>query len=918
MDKVFNPSEIEQRWADKWEKDGLYQPQTGQPNYAITLPPPNVTGTLHMGHGFQMTLMDTLIRYHRMRGAKTLWQPGTDHAGIATQMVVERELGRDNITRHDLGREAFIERVWDWKAQSGNIITNQIRRLGASLDWTRERFSMDDTLSKATTEAFIRLYRDGKIYRGKRLVNWDPKLNTAISDLEVVNKESQGSLWHIRYPLSDNSGSVVIATTRPETLLGDTAVAVHPEDERYAELIGKSIRLPLCNRDIPIIADEEVDREFGSGCVKITPAHDFNDYEMGRRHDLPSITIFTFDGHLNDNTPSEYQGLERFAARKKIIADLTEQDCLVKTEPHTLNIPMGDRSGVVIEPMLTDQWFIRMEELAEPAINAVNTGELKFTPANWQKTYCQWLENIQDWCISRQLWWGHRIPAWYDDNGKPYIGYNEADVRSHYQLNDDITLTQDNDVLDTWFTAALCPFSSLGWPEKTPDLADFYPNNVLVTGFDIIFFWVARMVMMGLYFCQQVPFKEVYIHGLIRDSQGQKMSKSKGNVLDPIDLVDGIALEPLIEKRTFGLMQPKMAEKVAKQTRKEFPAGINPHGTDALRFTYCALASTGRDINFDMGRIEGYRNFCNKIWNATRFILMQTEEIDITPCEFVNVADQWVVSELNKLTKLTEQHLSNYRFDLLASCLYEFTWNEFCDWYLELAKSQLNNPDSTTEQKASSCYTLISCLEKLLRLMHPIMPFITAEIHQTISAKMGLSEQDIMTCPYPEYQAELDNIAATEQVAWLKELVNGIRNIRGEIGVSPAKQAPLICISTDQKDPQRLEQWQTALEALAKVESITWQQDRTQLPPAATTLIKQLEIHIPLADLIDKEQELNRLTKEINKLEKEYQASKQRLENENYVKKAPAAVVEKEQQKCQQAQEKLAKLKSKQEEIKAL
>ncbi len=911
MEKTFNPTAIESRWAEAWESQGLYQPhsQSNATPYAITLPPPNVTGTLHMGHGFQMTLMDALIRRKRMQGCNTLWQPGTDHAGIATQMVVEREIAREKLTRHDLGREPFLKRVWEWKAQSGSTITSQVRRLGASLDWTRERFSMDDNLSHATQQAFIQLHKDGLIYRGKRLVNWDPKLQTAISDLEVINKESQGSLWHIRYPLSDQSGHLTVATTRPETLLGDTAVAVHPEDERYQALIGKTVDLPLTNRKITIIGDDEVDREFGTGCVKITPAHDFNDHQMGKRHELDLINIMTLDGHLNDNAPSAYQGLERFAARKQIVSDLEQAGLLEKIEPHTLQVPTGDRSGVVIEPMLTDQWFIDAKTLAQPAIDAVNQGDLRFTPANWSKTYLQWLDNIEDWCVSRQLWWGHRIPAWFDDTGNVYVGESEAAVREEHHLDLNIMLHQDPDVLDTWFTAALCPFASLGWPEQTPDLTQFYPNNVLVTGFDIIFFWVARMVMMGLYFLKQVPFKEVYIHGLIRDSQGQKMSKSKGNVLDPIDLIDGIDLESLIHKRTRTLMQPQMAAKIDKQTRKEFPDGIAAFGTDALRFTYCALASTGRDINFDMGRIEGYRNFCNKLWNATRFSLMQVENssLDLN-VGTLNIIDRWIISRLGETVKEVEKAYEAYRFDLVAQALYEFTWNQFCDWYLELAKCTLNDEQLSEAEKNATRVTLFTTLEALLRLLHPVIPYITEEIWQTVAPMINAKGNHIMQAAYPQQSDYAHDPDAESHVQWLQKVVSSIRNMRGEMGVSPAKNVNLLYVSNQDSDHQHFKQHSKLICALAKVEQLQAVAADTPLPAATTAVVDGLELHIPLAGLINKELEITRLDKEMQKLKKELEKCQQKLNNPNYVDKAPSAVVEKERQRLHETQATLDKL----------
>ena len=932
MEKTFNPSKIEQRWAAYWEDQHCYTPndpqykQLKQQTYSITLPPPNVTGTLHMGHGFQYTLMDALIRRKRMQGFTALWQPGTDHAGIATQMVVERELSKESLTRHDLGRESFISRVWDWKTQSGSKITGQIRRLGASLDWTRERFSMDDQLSHATTQAFIKLYNDGLIYRGKRLVNWDTKLNTAISDLEVINKESQGSMWYIKYPLTDGSGKLTVATTRPETMLGDTAVAVHPEDERYLHLVGQTVDFPLTNRKITIIADQEIDPDFGTGCVKITPAHDFNDFEVGKRNHLDSINIMTLDGHLNENVPETYQGLERFAARKRILQDLEQADLIEKIEPHILQVPTGDRSGTVIEPMLTDQWFVKMQDLAKPAKAAVERGDMKLIPSNWNKTYFQWLDHIQDWCISRQLWWGHRIPAWFDEQGQVYVATSEQAVRQQHQLSDNIKLTQDNDVLDTWFTASLCPFSSLGWPEKTEDINRFYPNSVLVTGFDIIFFWVARMVMMGLYFLDDVPFKEVYIHGLIRDSQGQKMSKSKGNVLDPIDLVDGIELEALVTKRTSTLLQPHMANKVAKQTRKEFPNGIESFGTDALRFTYCALASTGRDINFDMGRIEGYRNFCNKLWNATRFILLQVDghDLDLTQTTG-HSTDQWIQSQLRHTIEQVEEAYSQYRFDLIAQHLYEFTWNEFCDWYLELAKCRLNHTETSNEEKNSTRITLLTVLETLLRLMHPIIPFITEEIWQTVGPLLKKDENTktdqpytIMLQPYPTADTLTPNSLAKNDIEWLKKVVSALRNVRGEMGISPAKKMALMCQAPVKEDHERLQRHKHFIQTLAKVEHIDFVTDYSTLPACATAVVDNMELHIPLAGVINKEQEITRLNKEMQKLRLEMEKCEKKLNNPNYVNKAPKDVVEKEKQRLNESQLTLEKLQTHYSRIESL
>ena len=904
MEKVYNPKDIEQKWYKFWENNNYFAPDQNAKKdpYCIMIPPPNVTGHLHMGHAFQNSLMDTLIRYHRMKGNKTLWQVGTDHAGIATQMVVERNLLKDEgLSRHDLGRDNFVSRIWDWKKHSGNAITNQIRHLGSSVDWSRERFTMDEGLSEAVQEVFIKLYREDLIYRGQRLVNWDPKLHTAVSDLEVISEEEQGHLWHIKYPIENSNEFVVIATTRPETLLGDTAVAVNPDDERYKNLVGKNLELPLCNRKIPVIADEYVESDFGTGCVKITPAHDFNDYEVGKRHNLEKINILDIDAKINTNAPEKYQGLDRFDARKQIVEDLTELGLIEKIEPHTLKVPRGDRTGVVIEPYLTDQWFVKAEPLAKPAIEVVKSGEIKFVPENWNKTYFEWLNNIQDWCISRQLWWGHRIPAWYDNDKNIYVGKDEAEVRSHYKLDDNLELKQDEDVLDTWFSSALWPFSTLGWPNNTKELEEFYPTNVLVTGFDIIFFWVARMVMFGLKFTGKIPFKEIYIHGLIQDSEGQKMSKSKGNILDPLDLIYGIDLEGLVEKRTKGLMQPRMAEKIKKQTKKQFPEGIPSFGTDALRFTFCALATTGRHIRFDLGRIDGYKNFCNKIWNAARYVFMNTEEHKITKPtndSHYSIADKWINSKLQKLKINIEDHIKKYRFDLAAQDIYEFTWNNFCDWYLELSKPTINSSNNENEINATR-YTLISTLDELLKITHPFMPFITEEIWQKAKVILGDNSESIMTANYPEVNESLIDDEIESNTDFIQKLIIGIRNIRGEMNISPNKPLTAMLASFNDKQQSLINNNIEFIKSLAKLDSISWLEDKSKAPLSATALADNLEILIPMKGLIDVEAESARLKKEIEKIVKDLDKSKKKLGNPSYVEKAPQEVVAKEQAKLE-------------------
>ncbi|MCW8841339.1 MAG: valine--tRNA ligase [Gammaproteobacteria bacterium] len=982
MDKSYNPHAIEQHWYQTWEEKGYFAPQGrgsaaggrtpgaaapqgGEQSFCIMIPPPNVTGNLHMGHGFNNTVMDTLTRYHRMKGDNTLWQPGTDHAGIATQMVVERQLGAEGKTRHDLGREKFIERVWEWKTESGGNITRQLRRLGSSLDWSHERFTMDDGLSDAVREVFVRLHEEGLIYRGKRLVNWDPVLHTAVSDLEVISEEEQGFLWHFRYPLSDGSGHLVVATTRPETMLGDSAVAVHPDDERYKHLIGKTITLPLLGREIPIIADDYVEMEFGTGCVKITPAHDFNDYAMGQRHNLPMHNIFTVDARINDEAPEKYRGKDRYEARDEIIHDLKELELLEKIDDHKLMVPRGDRSGTVIEPYLTDQWFVDLTreklddgrpggktQITDPAIQAVRGGEINFTPKNWENTYFQWLENIQDWCISRQIWWGHRIPAWYDEQGNVYVGRSEEEVREKHSLGADIKLEQDEDVLDTWFSSALWPFSTLGWPEQTERLEQFYPTSVLVTGFDIIFFWVARMIMFGKKFMGDVPFKDIYIHGLVRDAHGQKMSKSKGNVLDPIDLIDGIELEALVAKRTANMMQPELAKKIEKQTRAEFPDGIPAFGTDALRFTFASLASTGRDISFDLGRIEGYRNFCNKLWNASNYVLMQVEGKDdaqgrasvaggTTPGATggqdndyeLSTADRWIISRLQRVEQEVNTAIGNYRFDLAANAIYEFTWDEYCSWYLELSKPVLYDEHSAPELQRGTRRTLVRVLETILRIAHPIIPFITEEVWQKIAPLAGVlpspsgggaggegssAPTTIMLQPYPEADESKIDAKAEKEMQWVMDFIVGIRKIRSGMNIPPSKPLPILLEGGSAQDIAWLDPNEAFIKSLAKTESITWLAEGEEAPESATSLVGEMKLLVPMAGLIDKDAELARLDKEIDRLEKEVKRLEGKLGNEKFVNKAPAEVVDKEKTKLTETKSSLDSLKEQRKKIEKL
>ena len=895
MDKTYRPAAIEARYYRHWEQSGYFAPKGSGAPYCIMLPPPNVTGSLHMGHAFQQTLMDILIRYHRMQGDDTLWQCGTDHAGIATQMVVERRLQRQAVSRHDLGREKFVEAVWDWKAHSGNIISRQSRRLGTSMDWSRECFTMDAHLSAAVKEVFVRLYEEGLIYRGKRLVNWDPTLHTAISDLEVIATEESGHLWHLRYPLTEPAAGLdhlIVATTRPETMLGDAAVAVHPEDERYRDLVGREVRLPLCERSIPVIADDYVKPEFGSGCVKITPAHDFNDYAVGERHRLKQINIFTPEAAINEHAPAQYRGLDRYAARRRIVADLKALGLVARIEDHRLMVPRGDRSGAVIEPYLTDQWHVRIQSLAEPAIKAVREGQIKFVPEHWSKTYFEWMRNIQDWCISRQLWWGHRIPAWYDAEGNIYVGRHEAEVRENHALGD-MALRQDEDVLDTWFSSALWPFSTLGWPDRTPELDKYYPTSVLVTGFDIIFFWVARMIMLGLKFTGRAPFREVYITGLIRDAAGQKMSKSKGNVLDPIDLIDGIGAAPLLEKLTRGLMQPQLAPKIEAATRKHFPDGIAAHGADALRFTFATLATQGRDIRFDTGRIEGNRNFCNKLWNAARYVLLkvESEALDINQGERqLGLAERWIYARLAGLIEATHEGMGGYRFDLAAKALYEFIRDEYCDWYLELSKITLGAEEIGPARKRATLYTLLNVMEILLRALHPFMPFITEALWQRLAPALNKKGPSIMLAGYPRSAELARDPAAVKQIEWLKLFVMGVRRIRAERDLPPGRRLTVYTRAGRPEERAWLRANQRHIKGLAKIEAL---RDATgEMDHAAMALAGDMTLLVALTDIIDPGAESGRLQKEIEKREKEKAGLRGRLANTHFVERAPAGVVE--------------------------
>ncbi|MCJ8162370.1 valine--tRNA ligase [Acinetobacter sp. A7.4] len=954
---TYDPTEIEKKWYKTWEDKGYFKPSGQGDSFCIMIPPPNVTGSLHMGHGFNNAIMDALTRYNRMSGKNTLWQPGTDHAGIATQMVVERQLGAQNISRHDLGREKFIEKIWEWKEQSGGTITRQIRRLGSSVDWSRERFTMDEGLSNAVKEVFVKLHEDGLIYRGKRLVNWDPKLQTALSDLEVESdKEEAGSLWHFKYFFEDKSlrthdgkDHIVVATTRPETLLGDTAVAVALDDERYTHLVGQNIILPITGRAVPIVKDEYVDKEFGTGCVKITPAHDFNDYEVGKRCELPIINIFNKNAEVLAEfeyiakageqisktipAPADYIGLERFAARKKLVEQAEAEGWLDQIQPYTLKPPRGDRSGVIVEPLLTDQWYVKIAPLAEPAIEAVKDGRIKFVPEQYSNMYMAWMNNIQDWCISRQLWWGHRIPAWYDAQGNVFVGRNEAEVRANNNIPADVALSQDEDVLDTWFSSALWTFSTLDWTGDAKKDAEnyflntFHPTDVLVTGFDIIFFWVARMIMMTMHFMKnedgtpQVPFKTVYVHGLVRDGEGQKMSKSKGNVLDPLDLIDGVDLETLVQKRTTGLMNPKQAAKIEKSTRKEFPEGIQAYGTDAVRFTFCALANTGRDIKFDMKRVEGYRNFCNKIWNATRFVLMNVEGQTVGQTarpDLWELPEQWIISRLQKAEAAVQQAFATYRLDLAAQAIYDFIWNEYCDWYVELTKPVLNDADVSEERKAEVRRVLLAVMEASLRLAHPIMPYLTEEIWQTLAPMLGIEGETIMTAAYPVPAQEKINEQAEADMQWLQGLIGAVRNIRGEMGLGNARLLPVLLQNTTDAEKAQITRIEALFKALAKVESITFLADAEQPPLSSSSVVGHVSVFVPMKGLIDPKAELGRLQKDLDKVQKQHDQIATKLANEGFVAKAPAAVVEGEKAKLAEFADQLVKIKANMEQIAAL
>ena len=952
MDKTYDPHRVEKHWYERWEREGHFVPAGAGEPYCIMIPPPNVTGTLHMGHAFQDTIMDALIRYHRMNGRRTLWQPGTDHAGIATQMVVERQINAEGLTRQDLGRDAFVERIWRWKEHSGSTITHQMRRMGASVDWANERFTMDEGLSAAVRETFVRLYEEGLIYRGKRLVNWDPVLQTAVSDLEVVSEEEDGSLWHIRYPRADGAGHVEVATTRPETMLGDTAVAVHPSDPRYRDLVGAVVELPLTDRRIPVVADEMVDPEFGTGCVKITPAHDFNDYQVGERHGLERVNVLTPDARMNANAPERYRGLDRFEARAKIVEDLEARGLLARTEPHRMTVPRGDRSHAVIEPYLTDQWFLKAGPLAEPSIRAVENGGVRFVPGHWAKTFFEWMRNIEDWCISRQIWWGHRIPAWYDGDGNVYVGRSEEEVRDRFALPASLALEQDPDVLDTWYSSALWPFSTLGWPERTDRLRAFYPTTVLVTGFDIIFFWVARMIMFGLKFMGDVPFREVYIHGLVRDGDGNKMSKSKGNILDPIDLIDGIGLDDLIAKRTTGLMQPQLAPKIIAATRRQFPEGIPAYGTDALRFTFCSLATQGRDIRFDLGRIEGCGNFCNKLWNAARFVLLHGDcglgggdaepgrwwipslpavvgarkeailrtlalSTDAEPIHVrsdgdrsvvLGLPERWIWSLLLRTQARVRAAMERYRLDLAAQTVYDFTWNEYCDWYLELSKTVLTDPDAHPARLRGTRLTLVQVLETVLRLIHPMMPFVTEEIWQRVAPLAGRTGPSVMLEPWPVARPEIDDAEAVEFMTWVKELILAIRRIRGELDLPPGRRIPVVLAGPSETGRHRLAGGEPYVRALARAATIDVLEAGAPAPKAATAFVGGLEVLVPLEGIVDTGAEIVRLERRIGKLEKDLARSRAKLANPSFIERAPAEVVAGERRRSGEIEAAIGKL----------
>ena len=908
----YSPQDIEQSWYQKWEENNHFAPSGHGESYSIAIPPPNVTGNLHMGHAFQHSLVDSLIRYQRMSGKNTLWQMGTDHAGIATQMLVTEQLAAQGIKPLDIGRDAFIDKVWEWKEESGGTISKQLRRLGASLHWETERFTLDEGLSEAVLEVFVRLHEEGMIYRGKRLVNWDPVLKTSISDLEVESQEEQGHLWHFRYPLADQTGKfLVVATTRPETMLGDTAVAVSPEDDRYKAMVGKEIILPLTGRRIPIISDQYVDMEFGTGCVKITPAHDFNDYDVGHRHDLPIINILNEDASLNDEVPEKYRGMDRFEARKAVIADLDALGLLEKIEDHTMAVPRGERSGVVVEPFLSDQWFVDIKPLAEPAIKAVEDGEIEFIPKNAENIYFSWMRSIEDWCISRQLWWGHRIPAWYDADGNIYVGRSEQEARDKHNLAATVELMQDPDVLDTWFSSALWTFSTLGWPQQTKELETFHSTDIMVTGHDIISLWVSRMIMMTMKFTGEVPFKKVYIHGLVTDAAGQKMSKSKGNGLDPMDIINGISLDKLVAKRTNNLMQPKMAKRIDKATRKEYPDGILAYGTDALRFTFYSIATNTRTIRFDMKRVEGYRNFCNKLWNAAIFVSgnINDNESRLGNRDVeLSTIDHWIISEFQKTAAAVNLAMETYRFDLAAKEIYEFVWDEFCDWYLELTKPVLNSDDASQAQKLGTQQTLARILESILRLAHPFLPFLTEELWQKLPSTVRLSGDTIMLQPFPVADENLINDAVSKDITWLKTVVTGVRNIRGEMDISPAREVPILFSNGSAEDQDRLNKFTRELSFLVRPESLTWLGDNAEKPMSATALVGEMELLVPMAGLIDKEAELARLDKEIDRKQRDREKTEGKINNPSFVEKAPEEVVLKERDKLQDLDSALEKL----------